>query len=104
MPQAPIDASASGNTVIIPGSAGFRWRIKSLALVAKGAVDIRLLSASTALTGVLGLPAGKDLYWTRRFETDDYIFYAAQQGDPFVINLSASVVVGGWVVYDLAQI
>jgi hypothetical protein len=104
MPQAPITASAAGNTTIIPGSAGFRWRVASLALVAKNSVDVQLLSASAPLTGVLGLAANQHLYWSRRFKEDDYIFYAAQQGDPLVINLSASVVVGGWVVYDLAQI
>lgn len=101
MPNAAVALSASGDTTVLTVASDMRFFIKKLVLVAKGAVDIQLKSGSTVITGVCAMAANQQFYWQREVNEEDPLFLGQALGDDFIINLSGSVVVGGWVVYDL---
>lgn len=101
MPNAAVALSASGDTTVLTVASDMRFHIKKLVLVAKAAVDVQLKSQGTAITGVCAMAANQQFYWQREVNEEDYLFYGLALGDDFIINLSAAVVVGGWIVYDL---
>lgn len=101
MPNAAVAISTSGDNTVLTVAADMRFFIKKLVLVAKGAVDVQLKSGATVITGVCAMAANQQFYWQREVNEEDYLFVGGALGDDLIINLSASVVVGGWLVYDL---
>lgn len=101
MPNAAVAISTSGDNTVLTVAADMRFFIKKLCLVAKGAVDVQLKSGAAAITGVCAMAANQEFYWQQEINNEDYLFIGAALGDDLIINLSAAVVVGGWLVYDL---
>jgi hypothetical protein len=92
--QAPVNFSSSGNNTIITGLSGTRIRILQFFLVFSGAVNVTYYSGTTALSGPLEFAfAGA--------QVQDFIQLplTCNEGDSFIINLSAAVQVGGTIWY-----
>jgi hypothetical protein len=96
---APIAASTSGATQIVPGVPGKRIVPVRYFLAAGAAVNVTFQTASAALTGAIPLAAAGNGITD---EVADPLFdglFATNPGDPLNINLSAGVSVGGYLSY-----
>lgn len=97
-----IEASSAGNNTIIaaPGN-GFRLVIWHFNFLTRGAVNIRLLSGATELSGLYNF--GDDM---------GMAFDASGTGGPipcgnneaFIINLSGAVAIDGFVLYSTLSV
>jgi hypothetical protein len=92
--QAPINFSASGDNIIIPGVAGKRIKVLQFFFVLAATTNLTYKSGSTALSGPLD-------FGSNAAQVQDFIQlpYTCNVGDPFIINSSSAVQVGGTVWY-----
>jgi hypothetical protein len=111
MLTAKIAVSASGINQIVAGAAGFRYRVIAWVLSFSGSVNAKWQTGSSSPTDLTGLfygaagviatsptvPVPKHMATpTPQFETN--------AGDDLTLNLSGSVAVGGYVVYEPLRI
>jgi len=98
--NAPIEASGAGDNILIaaPG-AGLRIYVFQLVFLTRNAVNVRLRSAATNLTGLLS-------YLTQgQFAVDgpgDRPIYALGVSEALIANLSAAVGIDGSIAYTVA--
>jgi hypothetical protein len=105
---AQINATVSGNTTVIPPTVGKVLRVLSVVLTAAGTVTATFTSGvgGPQLTGPLQLAAGQTLASGQAPATvagRSFSHFETRQGDALVLNLSAAVTVGGWLVVDEAN-
>lgn len=102
MANAPVNVSTLGDNTIIAAVTGKRIRVHAYELSAAGAVTAKWKDgASTDLTGPLALAAaGASADAVERTNDADGIFQTTA-GNALVLNLSAAVVVGGFIDYTL---
>lgn len=104
MASKAINVSTSGDNTIVAAVAGKSVRVHRYELSSAGAVNVKWKDgASTDLTGLLDLAAagsGTDAQDNSSSRADDGLFQTSK-GNALVLNLSAAVVVGGFVDYDL---
>jgi hypothetical protein len=91
---APINATTSGDTQIVPAVSGKRIRVIAFAVIASATVNIRFRSGSTDITGAMRLVEGGGI----AHAYDGGLFQTAVN-QPLNINLSTNATVGGYVVY-----
>lgn len=104
MPQAVINAAASGANEIIPAVAGKKIIVQGYLLVAAGAVTATWKSATTALSGAMSLitgtpvpaPIGGD-----RMEVVPWLETAS--GEALNLTLGGAVQVSGHITYQYAS-
>jgi len=103
MPNLVIAASASGDTTLLAAVSTKRWLVRKLVLVAKTAVDIKFKSGSTDVTGVMSFAANQTMVLPWQNEKDQAWLIGGAVNQALVINLSAAIVVGGFLVYDWVE-
>ena len=91
---AVINATAGGDTTILPAVSGKRIRVIAYAVVASASVSIKFRSGTTDITGTMRIVEGGGI----AHAFDSGLFQTAV-GEPLVINLSSNATVGGYVVY-----
>ena len=91
---APINATTSGDTQIVPAVSGKRIRVIAYAVIASATVNIRFRSGSTDITGSMRVVEGGGI----AHAYDGGLFQTAVN-QPLNINLSANATIGGYVVY-----
>jgi hypothetical protein len=104
MPTAIVNSSAIGDNTLVSGVAGSAVRVTSFCLSFGSAVNVKFKDGATSdLTGLLyalgtaplpirAAPSGANA--RGHFQTS--------KGNALVLNLSAAIAVGGWIVYELA--
>ncbi len=92
---ASIQTNSSGDTTIVPAVAGKRIRVVSVAIVAGGNVSVRFKSGATWITGTMVFGQSGGL--AHSFEGG---LFQTNVGEALIINLSAAVQVGGYIVYE----
>jgi hypothetical protein len=93
--QAVINFTGSGDQIVVGGLAGYIIRVLQFFLVLSAPATLVYKSGSTALTGPLPFLASGA-------QVQDFIqcpLNCLNLGDPFIINASASVTVGGTIWY-----
>jgi len=92
--QAPINFSASGDNIVIAGVAGQRIKVLQFFFVLAAATNLIYKSGATALSGPMD-------YSSVGAQVQDFIQlpYTCNIGDPFIINSSNAVQVGGTIWY-----
>jgi hypothetical protein len=91
---APINASTSGDTTIVPAVSGKRILVVAYALVASSQVAVKFRSNNTDITGLMKLVEGGGIA-----HAYEWGLFRTGVGEALRINLSANVQVGGYVVY-----
>lgn len=99
MAIAAINLSTSGDTTVIDNVQQGRIKINALVLAAASDVNITFKSQSGAFTGPMPV---RTLFLDPR--TGPNHWFALPPGEDFIINLSGSVTVAGWVEYTLGTI
>lgn len=92
---AVVSASTSGDTQVVAAVSGKKIRVVAFALVAAGTVNVKFKRSTTDITGSMRLVEAGGIahaFAGGLFETG--------VNQALVINLSASVQVGGYVVYE----
>jgi len=91
---APINATTSGDTQIVPAVSGKRIRVIAYAVIANATVSIKFRSGTSDITGSMRVVEGGGI----AHAYDGGLFQTAVN-QPLNINLSANATVGGYVVY-----
>jgi hypothetical protein len=91
---APINATTSGDTQIVPAVSGKRIRVIAYAVIANATVSIKFRSGTTDITGSMRVVQGGGI----AHAYDGGLFETAV-GQALNINLSTNATVGGYVVY-----
>jgi len=91
---APINATTSGDTQIVPAVSGKRIRVIAYAVIANATVSIKFRSGTTDITGSMRIVEGGGI----AHAYDGGLFQTAV-GQALNINLSNNATVGGYVVY-----
>jgi len=91
---APINASTSGDTTIVPAVSGKRILVVAYALVASSQVGVKFRSNNTDITGLMKLVEGGGIA-----HAYEWGLFRTGVGEALRINLNANVQVGGYVVY-----
>ena len=91
---APINATTSGDTQIVPAVSGKRIRVIAYAVIANATVSIKFRSGTTDITGSMRIVEGGGI----AHAYDGGLFQTAVN-QPLNINLSNNATVGGYVVY-----
>ena len=101
MRTAPISASASGDTTILPAITGKRYKILAYILSSSGTNNIVWKSGTTALSGSMNMIAGGNIaiHLGDQWPSGGLPVLTTELGDAFIINLSASNIVGGHITY-----
>lgn len=89
--QIPLNFSASGDNVVVPGITGLRIKVLQFFFVLAGAVNLTYKSgAVTVLSGPMDFPSAGA-------QVQDFIQLplTCNVSDPFVVNLSTGVQLGG---------
>lgn len=91
-----IDTAAIGDTTLLAGATGFRYKVRQLFLVPLTAVSVTFKSGSNKLTGAMGLAA------TSVFTLDyaDEAWMTTNTGEALIINLGTAIQVSGRLVLD----
>ena len=94
MNQVPINFTGSGDQILVAGVAGSKIAVLQFFFVVSATTTLIYKSGSTALTGPLSFLANGA-------QVQDYInlHLLCNDGDPFVINSSAAVTLGGTIWY-----
>jgi|WetSurMetagenome_2_1015567.scaffolds.fasta_scaffold1305328_2 hypothetical protein len=92
---APIVASASGNTSVVAAVAGTKIRVIAYNYMANGTVNVKFQSATTDKTGLSYLIANTG----KVCPFNPAGWFETAVGEALNINLSASIAVGGELVY-----
>ena len=91
---APINATTSGDTQIVPAVSGKRIRVIAYAVIANATVSIKFRSGTSDITGSMRVVEGGGI----AHAYDGGLFQTAV-GQALNINLSTNATVGGYVVY-----
>ncbi|GIW60682.1 MAG: hypothetical protein KatS3mg087_1748 [Patescibacteria group bacterium] len=92
---ASINTNSLGDTTIVSAVSGKRIRVVALAVVAGNDVSVRFKSGSSWITGILVFgPSGGIAH------TFDGGLFQTNINESLIINLSAAVQVGGYLVYE----
>jgi hypothetical protein len=91
--RAPINLSASGDNTVIAADTGKRIILHKVQIWSNGSVTLKLLEGDTAFNGAGFLMAAGSHF----FDIGEPLALAPSKA--FVINLSANVVVTGFVLY-----
>lgn len=94
---AAIAATGSGNTAVIPASAGSHIRVYAYLVVGASAVNVKFTSNGTDLTGLIPISITPD-YVAMPFNEGGW-FMTTERGQGVNINLSGAVVTGGHITY-----
>ena len=89
-----INATAGGDTTIVPAVSGKRIRVIAYTVVASASVNIKFRSGTTDITGTMRVVEGGGI--AHAFDAG---LFQTNVGQPLVINLSTNATVGGYVVY-----
>lgn len=92
--QSPISFTGSGDQIIVPGTIGFKVGILQFFFVISATATLIYKSGATALTGSMSFLANGA-------QVQDFIQLPLEcnDGDPFIINASLSVTIGGTIWY-----
>ena len=92
--QIPVSFSGAGDQTVVPAMPGYRLAILQFFFVVSATTTLIYKSGATALTGPLSFLANGS-------QVQDYInlHLLCNDGDPFVINSSALVTLGGTIWY-----
>lgn len=90
-----IDTAASGDTTLLAGAAGFRYRVRQLFLVPALAVVVTFKSGSNKLTGSMSILTGSLV-----LDYSEEPWMTTNTGEALIINLGAAVQVGGRLILD----
>lgn len=92
--QVPINASASGDNIIVAGVAGKQVKVFRLKLIVAAAVVVLVKDGATVIDGPLSFSAneGMILDWSGY---DAPPWYTTSLGNALIMNLSTGVQVGG---------
>ena len=92
--QIPINFTGSGNQIIVPGAVGFKIAIFQFFFICSASVTLQYYSGLTALSGPLPFLANGA-------QVQDFIQLplSCNDGDPFIINTSTSITLGGTLWY-----
>jgi hypothetical protein len=93
--SAVINIGSSGANTVIAGQTGKIIRVYRMAMVPLTSVTATIQDGSTSLTGPMPLGANQELLLG--FDTQPY--FVGTSGNPFIINLSGAVPVGGMVYF-----
>jgi hypothetical protein len=96
--QSPINLSASGDNIVIAGVSGQLIKVLQFLLVAGGATTLTLKSGASLISGPMSLEAGGTLI----LPYSSVPIQTISAGDPFIINSSAAVSVGGIISFTQA--
>lgn len=92
---AVINTNTSGDTTIVAAVPGKKIRVVAFALVAAGTVNVKFRRNTTDITGTIHLVEAGGI--AHSFQGG---LFETSPGQALVINLSANVQVGGYVVYE----
>lgn len=95
-----ISASSSGDNTIIPAPARGYLAIDNINFVPNAAVNVKLISGTTDLSGTYELTPNQGFTQDNTFQNQDGII-TCKYGEPFVINLSGAVQIGGFCRYRI---
>lgn len=92
--QAPINFSASGDNIVIAGVLGKRIKVLQFFLVLAAATNLTYKSGASPISGPLD-------FGSNAAQVQDFIQLplTCNLGDPFILNSSNAVVVGGTIWY-----
>lgn len=92
--QSPISFTGTGDQILIPGTAGFKIAVLQFFFIVSGTVNLIYRSGVTALTGTLS-------FTSNGAQVQDFIQLplTCNDGDPFIINASTAVTLGGTIWY-----
>ena len=92
--QAPINFSGAGDNILVGGVAGQRIKVLQFFFVLAAATNLTYKSGTTALSGPMN-------YSSVGAQVQDFIQlpYTCKLGDPFIINSSNAVQIGGTLWY-----
>lgn len=92
--QIPISFTGSGNQIIVPGVIGFKVGVLQFFFVLSASSTLTYFSGVTALSGALPFLANGA-------QVQDFIQLplTCNDGDPFIINSSAPITLGGTLWY-----
>jgi hypothetical protein len=100
--QRAVISAASGTTAVVAAQgAGKRIKVLRVMVMSKAAADVKFQSASTDITGTMGLAAGggwRDGISRNADDPDDCLFQTAAN-EALNINQSAASTVGGYIAY-----
>lgn len=96
--RAAVSQNTSGDQTIVAGTGGQTIRVCGLFLMGHGDVNITFKSNTTAISGVLPL-AVKGNGLLLPVVEDGWHYLVTASGEALIINLSASVEIGGFIVY-----
>ena len=95
-----VDENTSGDQTLIAAVANKKIRILNICLITADDLSIKFKSGSTDLTGVMKLATAGNGFVADQSVNGSSVFETAE-GEAFVLNLSASIQIGGWIVYQL---
>jgi hypothetical protein len=105
MPTAILSASLVGDNTVIAGQPGYAIRVIAFTLTYSGTVNVQWKDGPAAyLTGLLyalgtaPLPIRAD-----PAAGNARGHFQTSKGNALILNLSAAIPVGGWVVYEMAS-
>lgn len=92
--QVPINFSGAGDNILVAGIAGKRIKVLQFFFVLAAATNLTYKSGSTVLSGALD-------FGSNAAQVQDFIQLplTCNVGDPFILNSSAAVAVGGTIWY-----
>jgi len=95
---AMINATAAGDTQIVPAVTDMRIRVVAYLVTSSASIVIRFRSGTNDITGALRIPTNGNLA-----QAYDGGLFQTNVNQPLNINLSAAATVGGYVVYRLVE-
>ena len=95
--SAVINIGSSGANTVIAGQTNKIIRVYRLAMVPLTSVTATIKDGSTSLSGPMPLGANQELI----FNYDTQPYFIGTPGNPFIINLSGAVPVGGVVYFTI---
>ena len=92
--QVPINFTGSGDQILVGGTPGFKISVEQFFFIVSAAVTLIYKSGTSALSGPMPFLANGA-------QVQDFIQLplTCNDGDPFIINASASVTLGGTLWY-----
>jgi len=96
-----ISENTSGDKTLVAASAGKKVKVLGATLIAAGDVDVQFRSGTgpgTALTGVMSLARDGNGFVANPAPVG-YHHFETVAGEALILNLSAAIQAGGWLVY-----
>ena len=104
--RATIAATSSGATAVVAAAgAGNYIKVLRVVLITKTALDIKFQSASTDITGLMGMGAGGGFRdgMDRNSEDPDACLFRTAANEALNVNLSGAGTVGGYISYFVSS-